>query len=90
MSLPVSALFFLVANSLFSFSPALLKSQERELISTLEKGEQAILFLNRRGNSRVIGCGVYRMNSRRAGSRRSLSPLSPWEMMNPAITLWHF
>lgn len=31
---------------------------ERELISTLEKGKQAILFLNRRGNSRVIGCGV--------------------------------
>ena len=28
---------------------------ERELISTLEKGKQAILFLNRRGNSRVIG-----------------------------------
>ena len=26
---------------------------ERELISTLEKGKQAILFLNRRGNSRV-------------------------------------
>ena len=31
---------------------------ERELIGTLEKGKQAILFLNRRGNSRVIGCGV--------------------------------
>ena len=31
---------------------------ERELISTLDKGKQAILFLNRRGNSRVIGCGV--------------------------------
>ena len=31
---------------------------ERKLISTLEKGKQAILFLNRRGNSRVIGCGV--------------------------------
>ena len=31
---------------------------ERELLETLDKGRQAILFLNRRGNSRVIGCGV--------------------------------
>ena len=31
---------------------------ESELIDTLEKGKQAILFLNRRGNSRVIGCAL--------------------------------
>lgn len=28
------------------------------LTETLERGEQAILFLNRRGNSRVIGCSM--------------------------------
>lgn len=31
---------------------------EHELIDTLQKGKQAILFLNRRGNSRVIGCAL--------------------------------
>ena len=31
---------------------------ESELIDTLDKGRQAILFLNRRGNSRVIGCAL--------------------------------
>ena len=31
---------------------------ESELIDTLQKGKQAILFLNRRGNSRVIGCAL--------------------------------
>ena len=31
---------------------------ESELINTLENGRQAILFLNRRGNSRVIGCAL--------------------------------
>ena len=31
---------------------------ESELIDTLKKGKQAILFLNRRGNSRVIGCAL--------------------------------
>ena len=31
---------------------------EGELIDTLQKGKQAILFLNRRGNSRVIGCAL--------------------------------
>ncbi|MDO4269618.1 MAG: primosomal protein N' [Eubacteriales bacterium] len=31
---------------------------EAELTDTLEKGKQAILFLNRRGNSRVIGCAL--------------------------------
>nr|WP_297171713.1 primosomal protein N' [uncultured Agathobaculum sp.] len=31
---------------------------ESELIDTLENGRQAILFLNRRGNSRVIGCAL--------------------------------
>ncbi len=31
---------------------------EKELAGVLEKGRQAILFLNRRGNSRVIGCAV--------------------------------
>lgn len=31
---------------------------ESELIDTLNKGKQAILFLNRRGNSRVIGCAL--------------------------------
>lgn len=31
---------------------------ESELIDTLERGKQAILFLNRRGNSRVIGCAL--------------------------------
>ncbi len=31
---------------------------EQELRDTLEKGKQAILFLNRRGNSRVIGCAL--------------------------------
>ncbi len=31
---------------------------ERELAGTLSKKRQAILFINRRGNSRVIGCGV--------------------------------
>nr|WP_297274642.1 primosomal protein N' [uncultured Agathobaculum sp.] len=31
---------------------------ESELIDTLNRGKQAILFLNRRGNSRVIGCAL--------------------------------
>ena len=31
---------------------------ERELLDTLDRGRQAILFLNRRGNSRVIGCAM--------------------------------
>ena len=31
---------------------------EGELIDTLNRGKQAILFLNRRGNSRVIGCAL--------------------------------
>lgn len=31
---------------------------EAELIDTLGRGKQAILFLNRRGNSRVIGCAL--------------------------------
>ena len=31
---------------------------ESELIDTLARGRQAILFLNRRGNSRVIGCAL--------------------------------
>ena len=31
---------------------------ESKLIDTLDKGRQAILFLNRRGNSRVIGCAL--------------------------------
>lgn len=31
---------------------------ESELIDTLQRGKQAILFLNRRGNSRVIGCAL--------------------------------
>ena len=31
---------------------------ESALLDTLEKGKQAILFLNRRGNSRVIGCAL--------------------------------
>lgn len=31
---------------------------ENELTETLHKGRQAILFLNRRGNSRVIGCAL--------------------------------
>ncbi len=31
---------------------------ENELIDTLNRGKQAILFLNRRGNSRVIGCAL--------------------------------
>ena len=31
---------------------------ESELIDTLSRGRQAILFLNRRGNSRVIGCAL--------------------------------
>nr|WP_297177562.1 primosomal protein N' [uncultured Agathobaculum sp.] len=31
---------------------------EAELIDTLNRGKQAILFLNRRGNSRVIGCAL--------------------------------
>ena len=31
---------------------------ESELIDTLDKGRQSILFLNRRGNSRVIGCAL--------------------------------
>ena len=31
---------------------------ENELTKTLHKGRQAILFLNRRGNSRVIGCAL--------------------------------
>lgn len=31
---------------------------ENELIDTLDRGKQAILFLNRRGNSRVIGCAL--------------------------------
>nr|WP_302666072.1 primosomal protein N' [uncultured Agathobaculum sp.] len=31
---------------------------ESELIDTLQKDKQAILFLNRRGNSRVIGCAL--------------------------------
>lgn len=31
---------------------------ESELIDTMQKGKQAILFLNRRGNSRVIGCAL--------------------------------
>ena len=43
---------------------------ERELISTLDKGKQAILFLNRRGNSRVIGCGVRRLGARSARRAR--------------------
>lgn len=37
---------------------------ERELISTLEKGKQAILFLNRRGNSRVIRLRRVRLGAR--------------------------
>ena len=31
---------------------------ESELIDTLNRGKQTILFLNRRGNSRVIGCAL--------------------------------
>lgn len=31
---------------------------ERELLDTLDRGRQVILFLNRRGNSRVIGCAM--------------------------------
>ena len=31
---------------------------ESELIDTLNRGKQSILFLNRRGNSRVIGCAL--------------------------------
>lgn len=31
---------------------------ESDLIDTLNKGKQSILFLNRRGNSRVIGCAL--------------------------------
>ena len=31
---------------------------EHELLDTLDRGRQAILFLNRRGNSRVIGCAM--------------------------------
>ena len=31
---------------------------ESELIDTLNRGKQAIVFLNRRGNSRVIGCAL--------------------------------
>ena len=31
---------------------------ESELIDTLNRGKQAIMFLNRRGNSRVIGCAL--------------------------------
>ncbi len=31
---------------------------EAELTDVLRKGKQAVLFLNRRGNSRVIGCAV--------------------------------
>ena len=31
---------------------------ESELIGALGRGKQAILFLNRRGNSRVIGCAI--------------------------------
>lgn len=31
---------------------------ESELIDTMNRGKQAILFLNRRGNSRVIGCAL--------------------------------
>ena len=31
---------------------------EQELADTLARGRQAILFLNRRGNSRVIGCAL--------------------------------
>lgn len=39
--------------------PGVIGSQlEQELTDTLARGRQAILFLNRRGNSRVIGCAL--------------------------------
>ena len=34
------------------------QQMESDLIDTLNKGKQSILFLNRRGNSRVIGCAL--------------------------------